>query len=248
MSAVKVEIISKLQPDILCLQETHKDTTPPAIPGMSMIVHQPSPVHGSAIYAKTPTIIDRSFNDTANNVEVLRVETTQMTVISVYKPPPEPFSWPQQTPLDTTQATRPVVIIGDFNSHNTIWGYDQNNADGEAVEEWAATNELTLLHNQKDGSSFQSARWRRGYNPDLVFVSAQHFSCFEKSIGDPIPKSQHRPMNIDIRPVVRALESSSTPRFNFRKANWQNFTSELERKIESIDPTPINYDTFQSLV
>ena len=248
LSAVKVEIISRLQPDILCLQETHKDTTPPAIPGMSMIVHQPSPVHGSAIYAKNPTIIDRSFNDTANNVEVLRVETTQMTVISVYKPPPEPFSWPQQTPLDTTQATRPVVIIGDFNSHNTIWGYDQNNADGEAVEEWAATNELTLLHDQKDRSSFQSARWRRGYNPDLVFVSAQHFSCFEKSIGDPIPKSQHRPMNIDIRPVVRALESSSTPRFNFRKANWQNFTSELERKIESIDPTPINYDTFQSLV
>ena len=247
LSAIKVEMLSTLQPDILCLQETHKDTTPPAIPGMTMIVHHPSPVHGSAIYAKNPTTIDRSHDDTAHNVEVLRVETTQMTVISVYKPPPEPFSWPQQTLPDTTQTSRPVVVLGDFNSHNTIWGYEQNNSDGEAVEEWASTNDLTLLHNQKDGSSFQSARWKRGYNPDLVFVSSRHFTCFEKTIGDPIPKSQHRPMYINARPVVRALESNSIPRFNFRKANWPNFTSELERKMETLEPSPNNYDAFQAL-
>ena len=93
LSAVKVEIISKLQPDLLCLQETHKDTIPPAIPGMSMIVHHPSPVHGSAIYAKNPATVDRSYDDTFQNVEVLRVETPQMTVISVYKPPPQAFTW-----------------------------------------------------------------------------------------------------------------------------------------------------------
>ena len=119
-----------------------------------MIVHHPSPVHGSAIYAKNPATIDRSYDDTFQNVEVLRVETPQMTVISVYKPPPQAFTWPQQNPMDTTNATRPVVITGDFNSHNTIWGYDENNADGEAVEQWATANDLTLLHNQKDGSSF----------------------------------------------------------------------------------------------
>ena len=140
--------------------------------------------------------------------------------------------------MDTTHTTRPVVIIGDFNSHNTIWGYDQNNEDGEAVEEWATANDLTLLHNQKDGSSFQSARWKKGYNPDLVFISSRHFTCFEKTIGDPIPKSQHMPMNINVRPAVRALESNSIPRFNFKKANWPKFTSELDRMVETIAGNP----------
>ena len=212
------------------------------------MVHHPSPVHGSAIYVKNSTTIERSFNDTAQNVEVLRVETTQMTVISVYKPPPTPFTWPQQIPMNTSQATRPTVIIGDFNSHNTIWGYDENNADGEFVEDWATTNDLTLLHDQKDSSSFMSARWRKGYNPDLVFVSSQHFLCFEKTIADPIPRSQHRPVIVNIRPTVRAMESKSVPRFNFKKANWQQFEKDLDTKITPIEPLPENYEIFQKLV
>ena len=246
LSSVKAELLSNLEPDILCLQETHKDMTPPTIPGMSLIVHHQSPVHGSAIYAKDPASIDRSFNDTAQDVEVLRVDTTQMTLISVYKPPPTPFNWPQNIPMD--QTTRPTMIIGDFNSHNTLWGYEQNDKDGEAVEEWATSKSLALLHNQKDNPSFMSGRWRKGYNPDLVFISSQHSMCFEKTIGEPIPRSQHRPLIINLRPIVRSLESKYIPRFNFRKANWPEFTSELDLNIASIEPTPVNYEAFQNLV
>ena len=247
LSPVKIDMISNLKPDILCLQETHKDTTPPAIPGLSLIVHHPSSVHGSAMYIKNSSTMERSYNDTAQNVEILRAETTQMTVISVYKPPQTPFSWPQHIPLGSTQATKPTIIIGDFNSHNTLWGYDKNNVDGENVEEWASANDLTLLHNQKDNPSFMSGRWKRGYNPDLVFVSSQHYMCFEKTIADPIPKSQHRPLIINIRPTIRALEPNSTPRFNFKKANWDKFTTQLDAEITSLEPTPDNYDAFQKL-
>ena len=170
--------------DILCLQETHYNTIPPTIPGMHLVVHNPRSVYGSAMYVKNPAIIERSFNDPDQRVEVLRAETTKMRVISVYKPPPTSFIWPKQIPLDTPHATKPTVIIGDFNSHNTIWGYDENNTDGEAVEELATTKDLTLLHNLKDGSSFMSVRWKKDYN--LVFVSSSNFTCFEKTIADPI--------------------------------------------------------------
>ena len=150
--------------------------------------------------------------------------------------------------MDTNQTTRPTVIIGDFNSHNTIWGYEQNDNDGEAVEDWATSKNLTLLHNQKDDPSFMSARWRKGYNPDLVFISSQHVTCFEKTIGEPIPKSQHRPLIVNLRPIVRALESKYIPRFNFKKANWPTFTSELDLNITSIDASPAKYELFQDLV
>ena len=243
ISATKCDILSVLRPDILCLQETHKATAPPNIPGMHLIIHHEDPKHGSAIYARDKSTIMKSEDFSEQNMEILRVETTQMTITSVYKPPPTPFTWPQ-----ITNPNKPMITIGDFNSHNTIWGYGENNPDGVAVEEWAVNNDFTLLHNQKDQHTFMSARWKKGYNPDLAFVSSRHFSSFERTVGDPVPKSQHRPVIISTKPAVKALESNGIPRFNFRKANWEKFTAELDARISSIEADAEKYEDFRKLV
>ena len=75
ISPAKTQILSDLQADILCLQETLKDLTLPDIPDMHLIVHQGSPVHGSAIYAHEKAIITNSENLSENGLEILRVET-----------------------------------------------------------------------------------------------------------------------------------------------------------------------------
>ena len=211
---------------------------------MHLLIHHGDPKHGSAIYARDKSTIMLSQDFSEQGMEILRVETTQMTITSVYKPPPTPFTWPQIT----NPNNKPMITIGDFNSHNTIWGYGKNNPDGVAVEEWAANNDFTLLHNQKDQHTFMSARWKKGYNPDLAFVSSRHFSSFERTVGDPVPKSQHRPVIISTKPVVKALDSNGIPRFNFRKANWEKFTAELDARIKSIEADPEKYEDFRKLV
>ena len=244
----KAELLSNLKPDILCLQETHRDSKPPSIPGMHLIIHHGSRVHGSAIFARDKSIIVNSEDLSEQGQETLKVETTKLTICSIYKPPPSPFQWPK---IETrTQDAKPLLAIGDFNSHNTIWGYQEHNEDGESVEEWAASNDLAIVHNQKDKPSFYSARWKRGYNPDLVFVSTRHFTNFNKCIGKPIPKSQHRPVIIEVKPAVQPLETNGIPRFNFRKARWPDFTAELDKRITEtkLDPEPKNYQAFQKLV
>ena len=138
-------------------------------------------------------------------------------------------------------------MIGDFNSHSTSWGYDETNADGEAVEEWATKLNLTILHSAKDNPSFNSARHRKGYNPDLTFVSARHINNFERKIGDPIPKSQHRPIVLT-KLVLRPQGTKYIPRFNFRKADWQGFTQELDTTIANIKPEPNSYEHFRIAV
>ena len=135
----KCDILSDLQADILCNQETHKDTAPPYIYDMHLIIHFPHLKHGSAIYARDKSVITSSQDLSHQVIEIQRVETAQLVITSVYKPPKTPFSWPQITNSDN----KPQITIGDFNSHNTIWGYDKNNTDGEAVEDWAAANDLT---------------------------------------------------------------------------------------------------------
>ena len=244
ISAVKTELLSHLNTDILCLQETHKDEAPPVIPGMNLIIHHGSRIHGSAIYARDTAIISNSEDMSNHGLELLKVETDNMTILSIYKPPPARFEWPQ---VDN-QSTKPVIVIGDFNSHNTIWGYAENNPDGESVEDWASSNGLTIVHSAKDKPSFASARWKKGYNPDLAFVSSKHLQNFEKTVGEAIPKSQHRPIVLKVKPVIQPLETKPMPRFNYRKAKWDKFTADLDAKIHNTKTRPKNYEEFQKLV
>ena len=145
ISSTKCDILADLQVDILCLQETHKDDVPPTIAGMHLIIHHKHPKHGSAIYARDKSTITSGEDFSDQGMEILRVETAQLIVISVYKPPPTPFLWPNIPNPDN----KPLITIGDFNSHNTLWGYDTNDTDGEAVENWAAINDYVILYNPK---------------------------------------------------------------------------------------------------
>ncbi|KAK3890528.1 hypothetical protein Pcinc_005502 [Petrolisthes cinctipes] len=85
-------------------------------------------------------------------------------------------------------------------------------------------------------------------NPDLAFISARHTLNIDIAVGDPIPRTQHWPLIIDVRPVVRPYETHNKPRFNYRKANWEDFTSDLEIAITSIPAVAEEYDRFQALV
>ena len=85
---------------------------------------------------------------------------------SVYKPPNNQLALPALGHRDL-----PHIVIGDFNSHSTLWGYDTTYNNGEAVEQWADSCDLTIIHDVKLQKSFNSARWKKGYNPDLIFAS-----------------------------------------------------------------------------
>ena len=69
-------------------------------------------------------------------------------------------------------------------------GNDTTYNNGEVVEQWADSCDLTLIHDAKLPKSFNSARWKKGYNPDLIFASGNIANMCKKSIMDPIPHTQ----------------------------------------------------------
>ena len=96
----------------------------------------------------------------------------------------------------------PHIVIGDFNSHSTTWATQTQITKEEAVEQRADSCDFTLIHDAKLPKSFNSARWKKGYNPDLIFASESIANMCKKSVMDPIPHTQHRPICVSVQPVV----------------------------------------------
>ena len=124
LSANKASILAELckiqHCHCLCLQETHraKDQAKPKIPGMMLVAERPHNKHGSSVFVRDGLKVSSISVCEEENVEFITVELPGVVVHSLYKPPPVPFLLP---PLG--QRIKPHIIIGDFNSHNTLWGY-----------------------------------------------------------------------------------------------------------------------------
>ena len=70
------------------------------------------------------------------------------------------------------------------------------------------------MHNAKLPKSFNSAIWKKGYNPDLIIVSLNISDMCEKFVLDPIPRTQHRPICVTVHPVIVPQPTPFRRRFN----------------------------------
>ena len=86
------------------------------------------------------------------------------------------------------------------------------------------------------------------YNPDLIFVSSNISDMCGKSVLDPIPRTQHRPICVTVHPVIVPQPTLFRRRFNLRKAKWDDFSTNFDDAIEEVEPVPENYDRFIGLI
>ena len=153
--------------------------------------------------------------------------------MNVYKPPPSKLY-----PTSLPSVPAPAIYAGDFNCQHTDWGYKQTTKDGETLSDRASNAEAVLLYDPKEPPSFFSARWNTYTNPDLAFAVGR--SCDPKPdrrIIDRFPRSHHRPSIIKVPSLVQPVAGKPVKRWNFRKANWELFTAETERRTPGL-PNP----------
>ena len=89
-----------------------------------------------------------------------------------------------------------------------------------------------------------SARWKKGYNPDLIFSSSSIDNMCVKSVLNPIPRTQHRPICVTVNPVLVSPPTAYRRRFILTKENWSGYATDIDILIDEVDPTPENYDRF----
>lgn len=122
--------------DVLCIQETHRAAQDkrPTISGMQSVIERPHGKYDSAIFVRPDlNIISANFTEEMD-IEILTIEIQNCTITSIYKPPTIPFAFNDPGNFNNQ---RTQIVVGDFNSHSTTWGYKENDENGDLVESWA---------------------------------------------------------------------------------------------------------------
>ena len=208
---------------------------------MALVAERPHNKHGSSVSVREGLKVNSISVCDEDNVQFITVELPGVVVHSVYKRPTE-----QCLLLLLGIRSMPHIVIGDFNSHTTLWGYTSTDNDGEMVELWAESNNLAVIHNVKLTKSFNSAIWKKGYNPDLTFASSNNSNICEMSVLDPIPHTQHH--SVSVNPVIVAQPTTLRRRFNLKKADCEGFSADLDSNIEEVDAIPENYELFVEIL
>ena len=112
-------------------------------------------------------IINLSLAPPHAGTELIAATFENVTVTSIYKPPPEKLTFPPEL-FDMNQNN---IIIGYFTSHNHLCGYREDDENDLFLEDSISTNNLHLIHDSKLPNTFNSGRWKRGYNLDLACMS-----------------------------------------------------------------------------
>lgn len=245
------KLLQKENIDVLVLQETHvpnaeKDIY--RIPGFTNISSCYHPRYGLAIYTRSglqdTTLLPTITLD--NHTDMTAIQVNDLKILNIYKPPNTEWDF-----SNVPNYSHPAIYLGDFNSHHTSWGYHTDDIAGEQLTTWASSNELYLLHNPKDKATFWSARWNRGYNPDLTFITTDDDGIplpASRRVCDMFPNSQHRPIIIEIGLSITSIPSPQYARWNLKKADWTQFTSAIEQTIKRIPPTVDNIHRANKLI
>lgn len=213
-------------PDVIAIQETRINTNNCrqinwSIPGYNFYNNRDKiNLSGCGIYIKN-TIIHRE--KTLNTdldctaIEIVN-RNEKITIVSIYLKPVVRIKYNKIQSI-INQINQPFIIMGNLNSHNTLWGSNHIDARGKIIQEIIENNSIDL---QNTGSpTYFSATHQTHTCIDITLTSHIQGSIQWKVMANR-EFSDHYPtmMQADINSTKITLK---TPKWNFKKANWDKF-------------------------
>ena len=124
LSSAKQQILAELcanhKCDVLCMKETDRGpgAVRPRVSGMNLVAEIAHEQHGSVLFIRDSCTCESTSTSITDNIEIIQAILNGVSVNSYYKPPNQVFDF-----RSNTTDTPLQMIIGDFNSHITEWGY-----------------------------------------------------------------------------------------------------------------------------
>lgn len=131
-----------------------------------------------------------------------------------------------------SQLPQPFILLGDFNSHSTLWGSNKNDKRGKIIEDIIMNNDLVLL-NDTSATHFNVATGKSSAI-DLTICSSELATSLEWHTLEYLYSSDHYPIIVSINQFKDTTRDTHNARWKFYKADWTKYKEIIESKITSL--------------
>ncbi|XP_040069898.1 uncharacterized protein LOC115329459 [Ixodes scapularis] len=229
------------KPDIILVQEANSPITLPGYDHFmqgSITKKDRQTPQGTHIPVTTITYVARHIpaiqidtasinNSTQEQVIVqCRLNNRDVIIANVYWSPG--LDWPSVRWIDAyTQQHKhmDIILAGDFNAHNTSWGYTRTTKTGMRLERKTQDNRYTLLNDTTDPTR-QGNSVERDTNPDLSWhrgVGNVTWTNLHENLG-----SDHHIIEIKLAdPRIKPRPTHSGPKTHL--TDWHRFRLDLDQ-------------------
>ena len=147
-----------------------------------------------------------------------------INICSLYIPPHDAINESEINNI-LQQLPTPFILLGDFNSHNTMWGCRSTNHKAQTLENIINNNNLCLFNKKSPTHLDPSSATYSAI--DLTLCDTSLFLDFTWRVYEDICGSDHFPI------VLESLhpQDDNLPRWRLNKANWEEFRCQCQKHL-----------------
>lgn len=147
-----------------------------------------------------------------------------LNLVNVYYP--SSSKWADHTNwLKDLDPNSSWIVAGDFNSHNKLWDLEAADTSDLHLAESIDSSKLLVLNSGLPTRLGQTGQ--RDTAPDITLISPDLAMDAEWTLGTDHLQSDHLPIHIRTHPQLPEEEPDKTPTYQYHKANWTHFQTQL---------------------
>ncbi len=237
---------NKYNPTVICLQETNlKSNQTPKLKGYNCYqTNRSNFVHASGGVA---ILIKNNFHAQTitlqSNYKVIAIKTNlpyNINICNIYLPNSHLIIQEDVENL-IKQLPKPFILVGDFNSHNNLWGSNHTDKRGKIIDQILEDTEMMLLN---DGTpTYFSARSGLQSAIDLSICSTSLVCNIQWCSIDCLYDSDHYP-------IIMTLVTNNCPtthekfyqpiKWRLNITDWLLYTNHISQQIKNLEPISTN--------
>ena len=240
----KLEMVAKLitdqNPNIICFQESHfKKYDFRNLKNYKCFFKNRTNVEkasgGVATYIEEGLICEEySVISSLESVVVsIFINNKKINICNVYLPNSQQLRLAELENL-IEQLPKPYIIVGDFDSHNYIWGSNHIDERGKTIEQLIEKFQLILLNNTS-ATHFNAADAKSSII-DLTFCSEDIAENLEYFVLDELYSSDNYPIStsfIGSAPTLPKFKEG----WKLNSANWPLYQEILDTELKTVKST-----------
>ena len=225
------ELLTK--PDIICFQETWlKEHNRFHMPGYSLIRRDRARGKGGGCGIMVKFGVPFTETEDITELECILIKVHgsrgRVTIINFYNPCQPLMHKSLQEVFRRCEGV--VLVCGDFNSHNILWGSKDTDRNGNIIEDLIDEFDMVIL-NDGQGTCINPSTGKM--SPlDLTLISSIEAARCDWEVHDDNLGSDHFPVITNLQCERGSVDSLGPASWNFSKANWGQFSDRCVREVK----------------